>query len=49
VAAVLLFVTTQLLPHEKKAELLECGIAFLLFLVIAFPVNREDFTRPKGK
>jgi hypothetical protein len=48
-AAVLLFVTTQLLPHEKKAELLECGIAFLLFLVIAFPVNREDFTRPKGK
>jgi hypothetical protein len=47
-AAIALFVVTQILPHEKKAELLECGIAFLLFLVIAFPVNREDFTRPKG-
>ena len=45
IAAVLLFVTTQLLPHEKKAELLECGIAFLLFLVIAFPSNKEDFDR----
>jgi hypothetical protein len=45
VSAVVLFVITQLLPHEKKAELLECGIAFLLFLVIAFPVNKEDFVR----
>lgn len=45
VSAVVLFVITQILPHEKKAELLECGIAFLLFLVIAFPVNKDDFVR----
>jgi hypothetical protein len=45
VSAVVLFVITQILPHEKKAELLECGIALLLFLVLAFPVNREDFVR----
>ena len=48
VSAVVLFVITQILPHEKKAELLECGIALLLFLVLAFPVNREDF-RPTAK
>lgn len=50
VSAVVLFVITQLMPHEKKAELLECGIALLLFLVLAFPVNKQDFTpAPKGE
>lgn len=50
VSAVVLFVITQLLPHEKKAELLECGIALLLFLVLAFPINKQDFTpAPKGE
>lgn len=42
--AVALFIIVQLMPHEKKAELMECGTAFLLYLVIAYPVNKEDFS-----
>lgn len=42
---VLFVVVTQLMDDPEEWELLECGIAFLLFLVIAFPVNKEDFTR----
>lgn len=55
VFTVLLFVVvTQLMDDPEEWELLECGIAFLLFLVIAYPVNREDFTpaappAPKGE
>jgi hypothetical protein len=46
VFTVLLFaVVTQLMDDPDEWELLECGIAFLLFLVIAFPVNKGDFVR----
>ncbi len=31
ISCVILFGITSIIPHEKKAELLECGIAFLLF------------------
>jgi hypothetical protein len=40
----LVFGITSLLPHEKKAELLEAGIALLFFLVIRFPGNLFVFT-----
>jgi hypothetical protein len=40
----LVFGITSLLPHEKKAELLEAGIALLFFLVIRFPSNLFVFT-----
>jgi hypothetical protein len=46
VFTVLLFaLVTQLMDDPDEWELLECGTAFLLFLVIAFPVNKGDFTR----
>jgi hypothetical protein len=41
----LVFGITSLLPHEKKAELLEAGIALLFFLVIRFPANIFVFTQ----
>jgi cell division protein FtsW (lipid II flippase) len=39
----LVFVITSLLPHEKKAEMLEAGIALLFFLVIRYPGNLSVF------
>jgi hypothetical protein len=39
----LVFVITSLLPHEKKAEMLEAGIALLFFLVIRYPGNSSVF------
>jgi hypothetical protein len=39
----LVFGITSLLPHEKKAELLEAGIALLFFLVIRYPGNLMMF------
>ncbi len=40
----LLIITTSLLRHEKNAELLECGTALLLFLIIRYPKNEAVFT-----
>ena len=45
ISFLLLFAFTSLIPHGKKAELLECGAAFLFFLIILNPVNREIFTQ----
>jgi hypothetical protein len=39
ISMLLVFIITSLLPHEKKAELLEAGIALLFFLIIRFPGN----------
>jgi cell division protein FtsW (lipid II flippase) len=39
----LLFVITELLHHEKRAELLEGGIALLFFLIIRYPKNPAIF------
>ena len=44
-AFVILFALTTLIPHEKRAELLEMGTAFLLFLIIRYPANTHTFTR----
>ena len=45
IGCVLLFILTTFIPHEKRAELLECGIAFFLFLIIAFPMNKNLFVK----
>lgn len=45
VGFVVLFALTTLIPHEKRAELLEAGTAFLLFLIIRYPANTHTFTR----
>jgi len=43
ISMLLVFVITSLLPHEKKAEMLEAGIALLFFLVIRYPGNPSVF------
>lgn len=43
ISMLLVFVITSLLPHEKKAEMLEAGIALLFFLVIRYPGNLSVF------
>jgi hypothetical protein len=40
---VLVFILTSLLRHDKSPELLECGAAFLFFLIIAYPENKYNF------
>ena len=45
----LLFGLSQLLKHDRNAELLECGFAALFFLIISFPLNKELFEKePKA-
>ena len=39
----LLFIITSLLPHEKKAELLECCAVLLFFLIVLKPANEMIF------
>ncbi len=43
VIAFLLLFVTELMPHGKRAELLEAGTALMLFLIIRFPANPESF------
>jgi len=45
VAFVVLFALTTLIPHEKRAELLEAGTAFMLFLIIRYPANPHTFSQ----
>lgn len=45
IAILLVFAITSLLPHEKKAELLEAGIALLFFLIIKYPGNASIFEK----
>jgi hypothetical protein len=45
ISMLIVFGITSLLPHEKKAELLEAGIALLFFLVIRYPGNLLMFNR----
>jgi hypothetical protein len=45
VSFLILFAYSEALPHEKRAELLECGGAWLLLLIIALPLNRHVFAR----
>lgn len=38
-------IITSLLPHEKNAEMLECGAALIFFLIVRYPVNQSIFNR----
>ncbi len=40
---ILVFGLTSLIPDGKRAELLECTGALLMFLIILFPVNKNIF------
>jgi len=42
----LAFGITSLLPHEKKAELLETAVSLLFFLIIKYPANAGLFKKP---
>lgn len=43
VCFIFLFVIVSLMPHDKNAELLECGGALLFFLIVCFPKNQLIF------
>lgn len=44
IAFILMFVLVQLIPHVgKRDEISEEGTALLLYLIIAFPLNRDTF------
>lgn len=43
ISFIIMFIASELMDHEKRAELVEFATAFLLFLVTAFPYNKEDF------
>lgn len=45
----LLFVLTSLIPHGKKAELLECSGALLFFLIMLYPKNKEMLDSPQAR
>lgn len=45
IAILLVFVITSLLPHEKRAEMLEAGIGLLFFLIIQYPANTAAFRK----
>lgn len=45
ISILLLFIITELLHHEKRAELLEAGIALLFFLIIRYPQNLSVFKK----
>jgi hypothetical protein len=47
ISILVVFLLTSLIPHEKKAELLEAGIALLLFLIIRYPGNLFAFQKLK--
>jgi hypothetical protein len=44
IAFLLVFGLASLIPHEKNAEVLECGAALLFFLVVAWPRNKAIFS-----
>lgn len=45
ITILLVFIITSLLPHEKKAEMLEAGIGLLFFLIIQYPANTGAFRK----
>jgi hypothetical protein len=49
ISFIIMFIASEMMDHEKRAELVEFATAFLLFLVTAFPFNREDFLLNSSK
>jgi hypothetical protein len=47
ISFIALFAAVELMHHEKKAELLECGAGLLLFLIVRFPKNEFIFRDSK--
>jgi hypothetical protein len=45
IAFIVFFLTSELIPHGKRAELLELATAFMLFLIIRFPANYVTFNK----
>jgi hypothetical protein len=45
VGFILVFGLTSLIPDGKRAELLECVGALLVFLIMLFPVNKKNFSK----
>jgi cell division protein FtsW (lipid II flippase) len=45
IAFILLMGLTELMPDAKKAEIAEEGTAFILFLIVAFPLNIKTFEK----
>jgi len=43
IAFLLLFAITEAMPHEKNAELLECGAGLLFFLIVRYPFNAHIY------
>lgn len=48
ISFLLLFVLTSLIPHGKKAELLECSGALLFFIIMLYPKNKEIIDNPQA-
>ncbi|MFT3904109.1 MAG: hypothetical protein QM727_13115 [Niabella sp.] len=45
VSMLVLFALTEVIRHGKRAELLEAGTAFIFFLIILHPVNKQIFKK----
>jgi len=45
ISFLVIFGLSELIPHEKRAELLEAGTAFMLFLIIRYPTNYKTFSK----
>jgi hypothetical protein len=45
IGILIIFGITSLLPHEKRAELLEAGIGLFFFLIIQYPANYTTFRK----
>ena len=45
IAVIVTALLTQMIPHGKRAELLECSITLMLFLIIRFPANETTFRK----
>jgi hypothetical protein len=45
ISILLLFVITEMLHHEKRAEMLEAGITLLFFLIVRYPANAAVFNK----
>lgn len=45
ISTLLVFAITSLIPHGKKAELLEFGAVFIFLLIVFYPLNEHIFKK----
>jgi hypothetical protein len=48
ISVLLVFAMTTLIPHGKKAELLEFGAVFIFLLIVFYPLNEHIFHKNKS-